>query len=607
MTQLRPRLEWLIVAFALTVGWGCSPVAPAVVIVTPMHGTFTTAPSVSVTGVVVGIDPSVIADVRVNGVSVPLAPNQTFTTTVALDAVAIANPIVAEVIGDSGSVVRDRVTVMAGDSVADGDFSVESVALQFTEAGLDTLEPSVASLVDFDLATLLPPGTLVINDFCYQDSFAGCLGRVDVTIHGAPPPSVASFAVDVDPQTNFAEGDVILTDMDVTAKVKAVTGVGFTCYIDIHSNTTNIFGDYGLSPDAIDPSAVDVFQLGGIALAFGGFSDSTDCDGFLGFIVEALISLFIGDVQDLMQSAIQNFLNTLDGNGNTPIAGAMETALAGVEISGPIGQALGVDLETPLFTVDETTTGITFGSDGRITASLPDPLAVDLLASYHVDELFPTFGTLAPNGMPYHMGLCVSTSTFNQLLKAETESGLLLETLTEFDFGSGPGPITAGLLSLVLPAFAVLDPSEVLHFQIRPTLAPIVTGDLGPGGELALVRAPHLLVTLVAAVDGTVLLQAAVDTEVGLDLTVAAGELNFMLGTPTAQDISFTILQNPLLANEAALETLLPALMSLAFPSIADSLGTFPLPAFLGFQLQLVDANRNGEFMSLFLDLAPAP
>jgi hypothetical protein len=111
----------------------------------------------------------------------------------------------------------------------------------------------------------------------------------------------------------------------------------------------------------------------------------------------------------------------------------------------------------------------------------------------------------------------------------------------------------------------------------------------------------------VAAVDGTVLLQAAVDTEVGLDMTVAAGDLTFTLGTPTAQDISFTILKNPLLANEAALDTLLPALMSLAFPSIADSLGTFPLPSFLGFQLQLVDVDRNGEFMSLFLDLAPAP
>jgi hypothetical protein len=232
---------------------------------------------------------------------------------------------------------------------------------------------------------------------------------------------------------------------------------------------------------------------------------------------------------------------------------------------------------------------------------------VDLSASYHVDQLLPTFGTLAPNGLPYHTGMCVSTSAFNQLLKAETESGLLLEAITTFDFGSGPEPITAGLLSPLLPELAVLDPSEVLHFELRPTLAPIVTGDVGPGGELALVRTPHLLVTLVAAVDGTELLQAAVDTEIGLDMTIASGDLSFVMGVPTAQDISFTILQNPLLTSEAGLDTLLLPLMALALPAIADSLATFPLPAFAGLQLQLVDVDRDGELMSLFLDLAPAP
>ena len=87
------RIGWLVGLLAVALGWGCSPVAPAIVIVTPAHGTFTTAPSVSVTGVVIGIDPSVIADVRVNGVSVPLAPDMSFTTIVVLDAVAIANPI----------------------------------------------------------------------------------------------------------------------------------------------------------------------------------------------------------------------------------------------------------------------------------------------------------------------------------------------------------------------------------------------------------------------------------------------------------------------------------------------------------------------------------
>jgi hypothetical protein len=43
------------------------------------------------------------------------------------------------------------------------------------------------------------------------------------------------------------------------------------------------------------------------------------------------------------------------------------------------------------------------------------------------------------------------------------------------------------------------------------------------------------------------------------------------------------------------------------FPSLADSLGTFPLPDFLGLQLQLVEIGKSGEFMSLFVDLVPVP
>ena len=48
-------------------------------------------------------------------------------------------------------------------------------------------------------------------------------------------------------------------------------------------------------------------------------------------------------------------------------------------------------------------------------------------------------------------------------------------------------------------------------------------------------------------------------------------------------------------------------LLAIALPVVGDSLGTFPLPEFLGLQLSLVDLDRNGEFISLFLDLSPTP
>lgn len=602
--------SWLLgfTAGIVLLGVGCGG-PPSILILTPANGSFNLGASVTVTGIVIGIDPAAIADVRVNGVSVLPLSDTMFSTVVTLDAVAIVNPIVAEVIGHGGSVLRDRVTVIAGDSIPDGDFSEDAVALRLAEPGLNELEPLVTSLVPLDLATLVPPGTLIVDDFCYLDSFLGCIGRVDATVHNSPPPSISSFALDIDPATNFVEGDVTLFDMAFTIRVVAVTGIGFTCYIDLDSATTSIPGDYALDPDAVDPSDVDVTQLGNVSVSFGGFSDSTDCDGFLGFIVEAFIGLVIGDLQnDFVKPGIEGFLNAVDAEGNTPIASGIEVALEGIEISGPIGEALGVSLETPLFDVLEDVDGVTLASDARILATMPDPMAIDLTASFHVDQPFPTFGTLAPNGMPYELAMCISASAFNQLLKAEVESGLLITTISEFDFGGGPVPITAGLLAALLPAFGVLDPAEVLQIDIYPNLAPFVTGDPGPGGELATLRLAHLNVKIVPTSDPSVaLLDLAVDAEVGLVGSFGAGELTFSITPPAAMDIGFTLLDNPLLANEATIDLLLPQLLALTIPVLGDSLGSFPLPDLLGLSLSLVDIDRNGEFISLFLDLSPTP
>jgi hypothetical protein len=588
---------------------GCGAGPPLIAITSPTQGSFESGASVSVSGVVMNIDSAAIADVRVNGVSVLPLTGMTFSTTVTLDPVAIINPIVAEVIGNSGSVLRHRITVIAGDSIADGDFSEDSLALRFTEPGLDELEPFITSQVPLDLATLVPPGTLIVDDFCYQDSFLGCLGRVDATVSGSPPPSLSSFAIDVDPMTNMVAGDVTLFDLFIRAHVVAVTGIGFSCDIDITSSTTLITGDFDLAPDAVDPTSVDVTQLGNAVVSFGGFNDSTDCGGFLGFIVEFFISLVISDLQnDFVKPGIEGYLNTVDVDGNTPIAAAIEVALDGIEIAGPIGAALGVNLETPLFDVFEDNDGITLGNDTRITATLPDPGAVDLTESYHVTQAFPTFGTLAPNGLPYDLGMCISASAFNQLLRAEIESGLLITTISELDFGFGLTPITAGLLATLLPAFGLLDPAEPLQIDVYPMMAPFVTGDPGPAGELATLRMPHLRVRVVPTSDPTVpLLDLAVDAELGLTADFTAGELSFTVTPPTALDVSFTLLDNPLFENETTIDTLVPTLLALAIPILGDSLGSFPLPEFLGLQLSLVDVDRNGEFISLFLDLSPIP
>ena len=156
---------------------------------------------------------------------------------------------------------------------------------------------------------------------------------------------------------------------------------------------------------------------------------------------------FIGDLQGLFEGSLEDFLNTEDANGNTPIAGAIETALEGIEIAGPSGDGLGVVLDTPMTAALEDPVGITFKINAAASASLPDPEAPDLTASYDVPETFPTFGANTPHGVPFGLGITLSTSAFNQLLRAQIESGLLRTELQQIDLGGGPITLTTGLLA----------------------------------------------------------------------------------------------------------------------------------------------------------------
>jgi hypothetical protein len=42
-------------------------------------------------------------------------------------------------------------------------------------------------------------------------------------------------------------------------------------------------------------------------------------------------------------------------------------------------------------------------------------------------------------------------------------------------------------------------------------------------------------------------------------------------------------------------------------PALGDGLGAFPLPEFFGLQLSGVEVSRNGQFYTLFADLAAVP
>ena len=587
---------------------------PVLEVTSPVHGVFSTAASVTVVGRVRNKTASTV--VTVNGTVVPLNADGTFSQPVTLNPSIVFNPIETRVLAPF---LIDRRVVIAGQSVADGALSLNSLALRLNDTGLDELEPVVAGLVDLDLATLLPPGTLVIDNYCYASLFGLCIGRVDATIEGSPPPSIGSFGIDIDSQVGFAFGDILLNNLFVRSKVQAVSGVGFTCFVNISATTTDILGDYNLQPLAADPSNVDVVQLGSANVVFGGFSDSTNCAGFLGGIVEFFIDLLVGDIQDLMEPAFENFLNATDAAGNTPVAGAIETALQGIEIAGPIGESLNAVLSAPLFAVNEDASGITLGAHASIVSQLgtpgcsPPAGTPDLSASLHVPEAFPSFGANAPGGAPYDLAIAISTSAFNQLLKAQIECGLLQTELSEFELFGTTVPLTAGLLSLLLPEFASLPPSHPMVARIRPTLSPVLTGNAGPLGELTELRVGQLSVDLRSnpstGIDVSYL-NLAVDFRVGLDFAFdgGTGQLSPTISAIDEADVVASV-QSSFFGTVTPedVQVAVPALVQGALPVLSDSLGSFPIPAFFGFQLDPVETGLNGDFLAIFANLTPAP
>ena len=610
-------------------GWLCStPGSPCaqfgIFIDTPVNGVFTTASSVTVTGHYTLLPPG-SATVTINGVPAS-SVNQiarTFSHTVAVSQTPIFNPIRATLVHTvNGDDVHDRIVVIAGPSVADGAFSPQSVAMRLNDTGLDAVEPLVAGMAagQLDLATILPAGTVLIDD-CFVEVI-GCWGSAVVRISN-PPPSFSHLTLSIDSKVNAVQGDIRVFNLRVDVSIDG-SGVVPDCGLRLTANMMLLGGDYALQPAPGDASNIDVNLVTPLNVVFTGFNDTFTsglCDApIIGDIIGALLP----DIEAAATDGIRGFLSDPDGGGpgDSPIADAIESVLAGISITGPIGEGIGLMLESPLFQVVEDNTGITFGSDSRFLVSvgtgpgqcLPPAGAPNLTASLAKAASFPSFGANAPvSGAPYGIGIGISAAGFNQLLRGQTECGLMRTSLTVIDLdgegGAAPLPIDSTLLSLIIPEFAQLPAGTPLRIDIAPTLAPVVTGNAGPAGELTELKIAQVLLNVVEPGSETVWLRGALDARLGFDMSFLpdGSGLAINLSPPAISDITIAVIRNPLGASAAQVETVLPALIQPLIPQLAGALAGFPLPQFFGLQLQGVEVSRNGQFLALFANLVPAP
>lgn len=611
-------------------GWLCLVPGTACVqfeifIDSPVNGTFTTGSTSTITGHYTTLLPGT-ASVTINGVPASFVNPvlRTFSHTVSLSAANIFNPVRATVAYiPTGDDTHDRIVVIRGDSVPDGMHSLQSVGMRINDTGLNQIEPLVGALAagQFNLADLLPAGT-VMADECFIDSFLGCLGSARVTIAN-PPPSFSNLTLGMDSITNAVVGDIDIFNLRIDINIDG-SGLVPDCGLRLTASALQLLGNYALEPAPGNPSSVDVNLVGPLNVSFSGFNHTFTsglCDApIIGDIIQA----FLPDIQQFALDGISGFMSDPDGAGpaDSPIADGIETVLEGISIAGPVGAGVGLMLDTPLFKVAEDNTGITFGSDSRFQVSIgsgpgqciPPPGAPDFSRSYSKPEVFPTFGPNTPlGGVPYGLGIGISTAGFNQLLRGQTECGLMRTSLTTIDLdgpgGSPPLALTSTLLSLLVPEFGLLPAATPMRIDVAPTLAPIVTGNTGPAGELTELKIAHVQIDIVEVSNSKVWMRGYLDGRLGMDLAFLpdGSGLAITIATPAASDLTIAIIGNPLGANEATVETVLPAIIRPLIPSLAGALSGFPLPAFFGLQVQGLEVSRQGQFLSLFANLAPAP
>ena len=616
-------------------GWYCPPSNPNgckqfdVVIDSPLHGSFVDGNTVTVTGHYTEL-PGTQTSILVNGES-PIHWNpadRTFEHTLTLTPENLAdliNPIKVTLINtETGDDVRDRVVVVAGSSVRNGAFSPESVALRLNETGLASMQSLVASLATsgLNIGSLMPVGQALLPYQCFIDTgFLGCWGGASLAISN-PAPSFGGVGLTIDSKPTVVGADIAVNSLRVDVSLNG-TGLVPNCGIRMTASRLSLDGDYSLEPAAVNPSHVSVDLVGPMSTQFTGFK-ITFTSGICSWpiikqILEAVAPAL--GVEKMATSAMGDFLKDPDGSGpqKAPVAEGIETALEGVNVSGPVGEGVGLTFDAPMFEIAEDDSGITIGADSRFTVSVgtglgqctPPPGTPVLAASYSPYEPFPTFGPTTPIlGAPYGLGISISTAGFNQLLRGQTECGLMRSSLTEIDMdgpeGAPASPITSDLLSAFVPEFAFLPSGTPMQIDLAPTLAPIMTNSAGPHGELAELLIGQLGINIVEQATGKIWLHGAFDASLGLNLAFKpdGSGLAIELSKPATSDVTITVIDNPLGTDERAVETVLPNIMAPMIPSLAGALSGFPLPQFFGMSIQGVEVSRSGKFLSLFANLS---
>ena len=608
----------LLVALVLVLVSACDR---SDLITSPSDGEIVPDGAVTVTGAIPE-DLALGGTLTVNGVAGAVAGDRTWSATVPHSATGYVTPLEVLYTDPGGTQWRQRRAVVKGDPVLEGEYSSEGVGMRFTNTGLAGLGPVIRDLAGgaFDIGGLLMAQNPIIDEDnafltidITGDVYEAGIGGVDIAATSTPGGVATTITIDdlyVGVDLHLSDGLAISTD----------------CGLELQIPSTTIDATFDLAPVPGDESRVDVNLVGAPVVDTGDVDYefiSGICDGdtfLLGDIVDAVAG---PQVEALVGDGFASNLGDPDGAGpaDSPIADAIETALAEISIAGSVGEAVQATLDAPFTAIEEGASAIDLRADADFFASpgatptdcAPVPGAPDLAGTYDVPGAYPALGDTTPGGDPYGLGLVISASAFNQLLGAMTECGILNQTVTEFPLGPTTVPITSTVLSAIVPELATKLPANTpMEVQVTPTAAPFLTEAPGPNGEPAELVLANLSLELVeprAGVGDIPWLTLAVDAPLGFDLAYdeVAGVLAPTITPPPVSAIDARVTTNLVGTAEADVEALFPSLFPTFVGAVGDSFAAFPLPSFLGLRLDVLEVARQGNHFVLYSDLTPVP
>jgi hypothetical protein len=569
-------------------------------------GVYTSSPTQTITGTVEVAAGDSLTSVTVNGEAATVN-GTSWSYELPLDGGAVFNAVNVEARFAKGDILRERRTVVYGDGttatiVPEGQSLNNAVGLRVNERSFNKLGPVIRNLTTIDTAAIAPVGTVILDECITQVIVC----TVYATARTSAAPTIADFSVALDSNQGNVRAVVTLNDLHIPLAVTArILGIPSNCSLEVDAATVTIDGNYALSP-AADPHFLDVNLVGTTPTVTANDVDSDFTSGVCSIpVIEQIVGLLLPDVEALLETNLTTLLGDGDGAGplDSPVADAVEKALEKVNIAGPIGDSLGLNLDSTITAADEDTNGIGLRSTALFTSSGVAPEAPDLTGSVGFGDTLDPIGASSPSGAPFDVAVGASVTGFNQLLAGETERGLLNVDITELN----GQPVTLKTLFDAIGAGGLVTDDRPIVIKLRPEVAPVVTTADAPEGSLAELKFHGYRVTVnTNDANKALLLDLVIDFTTGIDLELVDGGLAFAFNEPAPENLSSDIVKNPLNLPPALVDQVFASLTPQVFDQVGEVLPRFPLPQFVGMNLQLVEVARVGEGFVLYTDLVPA-